>query len=286
MKEQLKSKSILISVVAIFAALALAAGLAGCSSSNQPNTNTSSDSSKTIKVGASPSPHAEILNHVKDALSKDGYNLEVVEYNDYIQPNTALESGELDANYFQHITYLNNFNEENNTHLVSAGNIHFEPMRIFAGKSASLDAIPDGGVVTVPNDTTNEARALLLLEQEGLIKLKEGAGTLATVADIVENPKNLQIKEIEAAQVPRSLDDSEIAVINCNYALSAGLELDKSLAVESDSGEAAKAYANVIAVKEGNENTDKTKALVKALQSDDVKEFINSNYKGAVVALF
>lgn len=268
--------------------LALVFALVGCSGNSSSSSESSSESSsnKTIKVGASPSPHAEILNQVKDDLKEKGYTLEVVEFNDYIQPNTSLESGDLDANYFQHITYLENFNEENNTHLASAGNIHFEPMRIFAGKTSSLSNLADGAKVAVPNDTTNEARALLLLEQEGLIKLKDGVGTAATKLDIVENPKNLDIQEVEAAQVPRTLSDVDIAVINCNYALSAGLNVNDSLAVESDTGEAAKAYANVIAVKTGNESSEKTKALLDALKTDKVKEYIEKTYSGSVVPLF
>lgn len=273
-----------VAVLAI-AAIALSLfALAGCSSTSSDSSSASAD--KTIKVGASPTPHAEILNSVKDSLAEEGYTLEVVEYNDYIQPNTALESGDLDANYFQHITYLNNFNEENGTHLTDVAGIHFEPMRIYSGKTTDLSAIADGATVSVPNDTTNEARALLLLEQEGLIKLKDGAGINATVLDIEENPHNLNIQEVEAAQVPRTIDDVDLVVVNCNYALSAGLSDDKVLAVESDSGAAAEAYVNVIAVKEGNENNEKITALVKALQTDEVRSFIESEYDGAVVPLF
>ena len=279
------SKKLTTVLVAILTAALALFSLTGCGSSSS-STSSSSTSNKTIKVGASPTPHAEILNHIKDALKEEGYDLQVVEYNDYIQPNTALQSGELDANYFQHITYLNNFNEENGTNLVSAGSIHFEPMRIYAGKTKSLSDLQDGAKVSVPNDTTNEARALLLLQQEGLIKLKDGASTNATKLDIVENPKNLQINEVEAAQVPRTVSDVDILVVNCNYALSAGLDSSTALAVESDTGEAAKAYANVIAVKSGEENSDKTKALVKALETSDVKSFIEKEYSGAVVALF
>ena len=279
------TKKLTTVLIAILTASLALFSLVGCGSSSS-STSSSSTSNKTIKVGASPTPHAEILNHIKDALKEEGYDLQVVEYNDYIQPNTALQSGELDANYFQHITYLNNFNEENGTNLVSAGSIHFEPMRIYAGKTKSLSDLQDGAKVSVPNDTTNEARALLLLQQEGLIKLKDGASTNATKLDIVENPKNLQINEVEAAQVPRTVSDVDILVVNCNYALSAGLDSSTALAVESDTGEAAKAYANVIAVKSGEENSDKTKALVKALETSDVKSFIEKEYSGAVVALF
>lgn len=276
--------------IAVVLAIALSVlALAGCSSSNSNSGSVSNDTKsedKTIKVGASPSPHAEILNQIKDDLKDQGYTLDVVEYNDYVQPNNNLEDGQLDANYFQHIAYLNNFNEENGTHLVNAGGIHFEPMRIFAGKTKSLADLSDGATVAVPNDTTNEARALLLLEQEGLIKLKDGAGINATKLDIVENPHNLNIQEVEAAQVPRSIDSVDIIVVNCNYALSAGLNINDSLAVESETGEAAKVYVNVVAVKEGNENSDKTKALIKALQSDKVKKYIEDTYEGAVEPLF
>lgn len=276
--------------IAVVLAIALSVlALAGCSSSNSNSGSVSDDTKsedKTIKVGASPSPHAEILNQIKDDLKDQGYTLDIVEYNDYVQPNNNLEDGQLDANYFQHIAYLDNFNEENGTHLVNAGGIHFEPMRIFAGKTNSLADLSDGATVAVPNDTTNEARALLLLEQEGLIKLKDGAGINATKLDIVENPHNLNIQEVEAAQVPRSIDSVDIIVVNCNYALSAGLNINDSLAVESETGEAAKVYVNVVAVKEGNENSDKTKALIKALQSDKVKKYIEDTYEGAVEPLF
>ncbi len=276
------SKKLTIATIAILTACLAIFSLAGCGGSS----SSSSSSSKVIKVGASPTPHAEILNHIKDTLKSEGWDLQVVEYNDYIQPNTALESGELDANYFQHITYLKNFNEENNTNLVSAGSVHFEPMRIYAGKTKSLSDLKDGAKVSVPNDTTNEARALLLLQQEGLIKLKDGASTNATKLDIVENPKNLEINEVEAAQVPRTVSDVDIVVVNCNYALTAGLDSSTSLAVESNTGDAAEAYANVLAVKKGNESNEKTNALLSALLTSDVKSFIDQKYNGAVIALF
>lgn len=289
-KKAAKLAAVVVSIVAVVALFTVAGcsnSNSGSSSSSSTTSSTSSSSSdKTIKVGASPTPHAEILAKVKDKLAEKGYTLEVVEYNDYIQPNTALEAGELDANYFQHITYLENFNQENGTHLASAGAIHFEPMRIYAGKTKKLSELADGASVSVPNDTTNEARALLLLQQEGLIKLKDGAGTNATKIDIVENPKNLQINEVEAAQVPRTVSDVDIVVANCNYAISAGLDSASALAVESDTGQAAQAYANVIAVKEGQESSEKAKALVEALKTDEVKSFIESEYSGAVVPLF
>lgn len=237
-----------------------------------------------IRVGAGVTPHAEILREIQDDLEEKGYALEVVEYNDYVLPNTALEDGDLDANYFQHKPYLDDFNAENGTHIVGVANVHFEPLGIYAGKTKSLADLKDGAEVAVPNDTTNEARALLLLEQEGLIKLKEKAGLQATILDIQENPLNLKIKELEAAQVARAVSDVDIACINGNYAIEAGLE--EAIALESAESEAAETYANLIAVKEGNEDTEKTQALVEAVLSNKVKDFITANYKGAVVPVF
>lgn len=239
-----------------------------------------------VKVGASVTPHAEILNAVKDELKAAGYDLEVVEFTDYVLPNTALEQGDLDANYFQHTPYLENFNEENGTHLVAVGKIHYEPFGIYAGKTTDLSAIPDGGSIAIPNDGTNEARALLLLEAQGLIKLKEGITFTATVLDIAENPKNLDIKEIEAAQLARSLQDVDAAVINGNYAIQAGLKVKDALAIEDKDSIAADTYANVLVVKEGHENDDATKALLAALQSDTAKKFMEDTYEGAVIAAF
>ena len=239
-----------------------------------------------IVVGASPAPHAEILAAAEPVLNEAGYTLKIVEYTDYVQPNLALEAGELDANYFQHGPYLEQFNEEQGTDLVSAGTIHYEPFGIYAGKTASLEELADGATVAVPNDTTNEARALLLLEAQGLLKLKEGAGLDATRNDIEENPKNLEILEVEAAQIPLSLQDVDIAVINGNYAIDAGLKVSDALAVEASDSEAAVTYGNVVAVRNGDENSDKTKAPVEALKSDTVKEFIDETYAGAVVPMF
>lgn len=209
-----------------------------------------------------------------------------MEYTDYVQPNLALDAGDLDANYFQHLPYLEQFNEERGTKLVSAGAIHYEPFGIYAGKTASLDELADGAKVAVPNDATNEARALLLLEANGLLKLKDDAGLKATKTDIVENPKNLDILEVEAAQVPRSLPDVDVAVINGNYAIEAGLKVSDALAVEASDSEAATTYGNVVAVQEGKEEDAKTKALMEALTSDAVKEYIEQTYEGAVVPLF
>ena len=241
---------------------------------------------ETITVAASPTPHAEILNAAKDILAEQGITLEVVEFSDYVQPNLVTESGEVDANYFQHTPYLESFNEENGTHLVAVGKIHYEPFGIYAGKSDSLDELADGAEVLVPNDVTNEARALLLLQDQGLLTLKEDAGLTATINDITENPKNLDIVELEAAQLPRSLQDADIAVINGNYAIEAGLKVTDALAVEASDSLAAQTYGNVVAVREGDEESDKTKALMEVLTSDDIKEFIETKYDGAVVPLF
>ena len=239
-----------------------------------------------IVVGASPAPHAEILEAAKPILEEKGYELDIREYTDYVQPNNALEAGDLDANYFQHLPYLESFNEQFGTHLVSAAQIHYEPFAVYPGKTASLEELPDGATVAVPNDVTNEARALALLEAQGLLTLKEGAGLEATKNDIAENPKNLQITEIEAAQLPRILPDVDIAVINGNYAIDAGLKMSDALAVEDSESIGATTYPNVIAVREGDENTDKIKALVEAVTSDEVKSFMEETYQRAVVPLF
>ena len=241
---------------------------------------------KKIIVGASPAPHAEIVNAAKEVLASKGYERDIVEYTDYVLPNNALDSGDLDANYFQHKPYLDSFNEQNGTKLVSAGAIHYEPFGIYAGKTSSLDELKDKATVLVPNDVSNEARALLLLEAQGLIKLKEGVGLEATRNDIVENPKNLDIVELEAAQLPRSLPDCDIAVINGNYAIEAGLKVSDALAAEDSESLAATTYGNIVAVREGDETTDATKALVEALTSPEVKQFMEEKYEGAVVPLF
>ncbi|MCI7474216.1 MAG: MetQ/NlpA family ABC transporter substrate-binding protein [Clostridiales bacterium] len=248
--------------------------------------NSASLEGTVIKVAASPTPHAEILKVAKEVLAEQGITLEIQEFTDYIQPNMVTEDGQVDANYFQHITYLNDFNTENGTHLVSVADLHYEPFGIYAGKTVSLADLPDGAVIGVPNDPTNEGRALLLLQQEGLITLKEGVGLTATKLDIAENPKNLDIQELEAAQLPRSLDSLDLAVINGNYALQAGLNAADALAVESTDGEAAQAYVNVLAVKEGKENDPAIQALVAALKSDEVKTFMEETWPGAVVPMF
>lgn len=239
-----------------------------------------------IIVGASPAPHAEILEAAAAAMEKKGYKLVIKEYTDYVQPNLALDTGDLDANYFQHFPYLEQFNAEKGTKLVSAASIHYEPFGIYAGKAASLNDLADGAKVAVPNDATNEARALLLLEAQGLIKLTEGVGVNATKADVAENPKNLDILEIEAAQLPRSLQDVDIAVINGNYAIDAGLKMADALAIEDSESIGATTYGNVVAVQEGHENDPAVKALVEVLTSDEIKGFIEDTYAGAVVPLF
>ena len=291
-------------LIVLALALCLVLGLAACGGNNTANNGTANNGtannntagntadsgdtadSKVITVGATPAPHAEILEVAKEVLAEQGYTLDIVEFDDYIMPNDAVEEGELDANYFQHITYMNQFNADNGYHLVSVGSIHYEPFGIYAGKTASLEELADGAQVAIPNDATNGGRALLLLEQEGLITLKEGAGITATVNDIVDNPKNLEIVELEARLLPDSLKDVDLAVINGNYAIDAGLKIADALAIESAEGEAATAYANVLTVKEGNEESEGVQALLATLESDEVKTFIEETYDGAVVPLF
>ena len=298
-------------VWSVIAATALTAGiLAGCAGNETAQTTAAADTTKAaqeeaasketaavsetavggeltpIVVGATPAPHAEILAVVKEALAAKGYDLQIKEYNDYVQPNLALDAGDLDANYFQHGPYLEEFCQQRGTKLVSAASIHYEPFGIYAGKTASIEELADGAKIAVPNDATNEARALLLLEAQGLIKLKEDAGLTATKKDIVENPKNLDILEIEAAQIPRSLSDVDLAVINGNYAIEADLSVSDALALEDADSLAATTYANIIAVQDGHEQDEKIQALIEALTSDEVKAFIEETYKGAVVPSF
>ena len=237
-----------------------------------------------VPVAASPTPHAEILEAAKSILADEGWDLEVTEFEDYVQPNLVVESGDFDANYFQHVPYLESFNEEKGTHLVDAGDIHYEPFGIYPGTKKSLDELEDGDTIAVPNDTTNEARALLLLQDNGVLTLKEGAGLTATVNDIESTTKDIKIQELEAAQVPRVLNEVAFAVINGNYAVEAGLSVaDDAIAYEASDSEAAKTYVNIIAVKEGNENNEGIVALVDALKSDEIKDFINETYNGAVI---
>ena len=282
--------------LALAAALSLTL-LAGCSGGSQPSASPSTQPSETpsastpvetvkLRVGASPTPHAEILEFAKSLLAEQGVDLEIVEFDDYVLPNTAVEEGDLDANYFQHLPYLEKFNDENGTHLVSVGAIHYEPFGIYAGKTASLADLPDGATISVPNDGTNEARALLLLEQEGLIKLKEDAGLNATKESIVENPHNYEIVELEAKLLPETRQDVDSSVINGNYAIGAGLKVADALATESAEGLGASTFANIVAVKEGNEDNAAVKALLDVLQSDAVKNFIEETYEGAVVPVF
>lgn len=237
-----------------------------------------------LKVGATPEPHAEMLNLVKENLAKQGIKLEVVEFTDYVTPNEALESGDIDANFFQHIPYLDSFNQEKGYHLVNAGGIHIEPVALYSTKISSLDEISEKSTIAIPNDPTNEGRALLLLQSAGLITLNEESGITATPSDVVENPKNLKFREIEAASLPRVLADVDAAVINGNYAIPAGFIASRDgLFIEgSDSP-----YVNVVAVKDGNQNKDSIKALVDALQSEKVKEWVAERYpNGEVVVVF
>ncbi len=246
--------------------------------------STEVESKGTITVAASATPHAEILEAAKPILAEQGWDLEVTIYDDYVLPNEVVESGEFDANYFQHVPYLDSFNEERGTHLVEVGKIHYEPFGIYPGTKASLDDIAEGDVIAVPNDTTNEARALLLLQDNGIITLKDGAGLTATVNDIAENPYNVQIQELAAEQVARVKDEVAFVVLNGNYALEAGFSVSKdSIAYETSDSEAAKTYVNVIVVKEGNEDNEGVNALVDVLKSDEIKEYINSTYDGAVI---
>lgn len=291
MSINLSRRSFLLGGTAVLGSFALTAcgGNSATSSSAATSgaaTSSSASNGTVITVGASPSPHAEILKAVEDEIKAAGYELKVVEYNDYVQPNVALSEGDLDANYFQHKPYLDNYNQENGTDLVSAAAIHFEPMGIYAGKSSDIKNVPDGAKIAVPSDATNEARALLLLQDQGVLKLKDGVGLEATKNDIAENPHNVEFVEVEAASVPRTLQDADFGVINGNYALSAGLDTTATLASEGAGSEAAKTYANIVAVRKGEDATEKTKALVAALTSDTAKKFIEDTYKGSVIPVF
>lgn len=270
-------KKLLLTTLSATAALAL---LTGCGS-----TSSNEETLTTIKVGATPAPHAEILEKADEILNQLGYDIEIVEYTDYVQPNLALDQGALDANYFQHQPYLDSFNEENGLTLQTVSAVHYEPFGIYAGKTSSLDELEKGAKVAVPNDATNEARALLLLEENGLIELDKDAGLSATIKDIKSNPLNLDIIEIEAAQIPRSLADVDIAVINGNYAIEAGLNaLKDALAIESSDSLAATTFANILVVKEVSDNPA-IQALIEVLEGEEIKEFIQTKYEGAVVAI-
>ena len=276
----MKLRKFVVSFLACSIALSLAVGLTGCGAQKQGPVKEGS-----IVVGASPSPHAQILEAVSEQLAQKGYQLEIKEFTDYIMPNTALEDGELDANFFQHQPYLTDFNEKNGTKLVSAAAIHFEPLGIYGGKTADLADLPDGAQFAVPNDTTNEARALWLLQAQGIIEVDEQAGLEATKQDITSNPKNVEIVEMEAAQLPRALADVDFAVINGNYAVAAEIA-DQVLVTEDKDSEAAKQYANIVAVREGDENREDIKALVEALQSDEVKAYIEETFGSTVIPVF
>lgn len=252
--------------------------LTGCGSN-------SSDDDKTITVAASPTPHAVILEQVKDKLAEEGYTLDIVEFEDYIKPNQAVTDGDVDANFFQHQPYLDQYNEENGTDIATAGTVHYEAMGIYKAQKNAIDELSEGDKIGVPNDVTNEARALQLLQANGVIKLKDGAGLNATKQDIVENPYGVEIVELEAAILPSSLPDLALAVINANYALEADIT-NTVIAKEAEDSEAADTYANVIACANGQENSDKIQALVKALQSDDIREFLDKEYKGVIEAKF
>lgn len=238
---------------------------------------------KIIKVGASPLPHSEILEFIKSDLKEQGYELEIVEFTDYITPNLALDEGSIDANFFQHVPYMENFAKDHKLNLVNVGGIHVEPMGAYSNKIKSIDELKDGDKISIPNDATNGGRALLLLQKHGLIKLEENAGLEATEADIKENKLNLQFTAIDAAQLPRTLEDSTISIINSNYALEAGFNPVKdSLIIESEDSP----YVNVITVLEGKQDNEKIKTLVKTLQTDKVKDFINEKYQGSIVPSF
>ncbi|WJS82777.1 MetQ/NlpA family ABC transporter substrate-binding protein [Tetragenococcus halophilus] len=261
-------------------------GLVACSSGNDEGSG-SGDDDETLTVGASSTPHAEILEQAEDDLAEKGYELDVEVFDDYVLPNQALDEGDLDATFHQHEPYLDNFNEENGTDLVSAGEVHFEPLGLYPGKTETVDDLQDGAEIAIPNDATNGARALLLLEETGLIKLDADKGIEATTNDIEENPKDLEITELEASQIPRTVQDVDLSVINGNYAVDAGFDIaNDSLELEDENSEAAQTYANVVAVQEGNEDDPAIEALMESLHSDDVKDFINEEYQGAVVPLF
>ena len=277
---------------ALAAVLALAVSVAGCGSAPASSAPASSDASPSseapsvvLKVGASPAPHAEILESVKAALADKGITLEITEFTDYVLPNNAVFDGSLDANYFQHQPYLTTFNESNGTDLVSVGSIHFEPLGIYPGKTASLDALADGAQIAVPNDPYNEARALNLLAANGILTLKEGVGLSATPLDIVDNPKKGTIIELDAVQIPNALADVDLAVINGNYAVPAGI-IDTVLITEDPASEAAQEFANIVAVRPESKDDPAIAALVEALTSEETRKFISEKYGAAVIPVF
>ncbi|MBR2673978.1 MAG: metal ABC transporter substrate-binding protein [Mogibacterium sp.] len=280
--KNIKKLGVIATILAL--ALSLLAACGGGSTSGGGEVEEEAD--KTIKVAASPTPHAEILNSAADVLKAEGWTLEVVEFDDYVQPNVATTDGDVDANYFQHVPYLEEYNAQNGTNLVSVAGIHYEPMGVYAGIKNSFDDLSDGDKIGIPNDATNGARALLLLQDNGVIKLKDDAGVTATEQDIAENPKNITIVPLEAANIPASLPDLALGVINANYAIGAELKIDEALATEAADSLAADTYVNVIVVNEENRDSEKTKALVAALKTDDVKKYITDSYAGAVQPKF
>ncbi|MDD3394139.1 MAG: ABC transporter substrate-binding protein [Clostridia bacterium] len=271
---------------------ALALGAAGCGSKDEAADANKAEGAETkaeavtLKIGASPTPHAEILNAAKEELAAKGINLEIIEFTDYVQPNLAVDGGDLDANYFQHLPYLDSFNEEHGTKLVSLGTVHYEPMGIYSTSVTDLADVPDGAKVGIPADGTNGGRALLLLEANGLIKLDPAAGISATKLDIKENPKNIEIIEMEAAQLPLSIGDLGLAVINGNYAMQNGLKTEDALAIEAADSVAATTYANIVAVREGDETRPELVTLMEVLNSQTVADYINNTYGGAVAPTF
>ena len=270
-----------------WAMLSLAATLlfAGCGGGGGDTPAPSGDKlNASIKVGATPVPHAEILEEIKPDLKEKGVTLEIVEFNDYVQPNIALNDKELDANFFQHEPYLNDFvKEHTEMKIKNAGGVHVEPMGIYSSKIKSLDEIPFGGTVSIPNDATNGGRALLLLHKAGVLTLRDGVSEMATVQDIISNHNDLTIQEIEAAQLPRTLDDVDIAVINTNFAMNANLNpMNDALYMEDKTSP----YVNIVVVRDGDENRAEIKALLETLRSDKVKNFISEKYKGAIVPAF
>lgn len=270
-----------ISILAL--ALVLALGiLSACGDSGSGEAS----EDKVIKVAATASPHAEVLEQIKDNLAEEGWELEIQVFDDYVQPNVATSDGDVDANYFQHINYLNDYNAQNGSELVAVGDVHYEPFGIYKGTKDSLDALEEGDKIGVPNDATNEKRALDLLAANGLITLKEGLGSEATKLDIVDNPKGLEIVELEAASIPGQLPDLALGLINFNYAQGAGLTAADALGYEAEDSDAINGYVNVIVVNKGNEDSEKTKALVAAIQTDEVRQFIEEKYDGLVKVRF
>ena len=282
MKNQFKK---IITVALAFTVAVSAAACTGADTSTVSSETASEAAAAVIKVGANITPHSEILEQAKPILAEKGITLEIVQLEDSVTPNTGVIEGSLDANYFQHVPYLEQFNSENGSDLVSIGAIHYEPFGIYAGKTNDLSKLEDGAVVAVPNNVTNEARALLLLAQEGIISLKEEAGVNATVEDITDNPKNIEFKELAPEQLVSALPDVDIAVINGNYAIEGGLHVSQALAVEANDGVAAVTYGNIIATSPDKADDESLKTLVEVLQSDEISSFIRDKYDGAVVPL-